>query len=301
MAPYATARNLDEAVSPEVRSFFHPESKTISYVVKDPTSHHAVLIDPVLDYDAHAARVSTGFADGILGYVHEQKLEIDWILETHAHADHLSAAHYLKERLKAPVAISRQIRSVQKTFSKLLNLGDDFPVNGSQFDRLLDEGDYLEAGNMSISVMDTPGHTPACVTYLIGDVAFVGDALSAPEQGTSRTDFPGGDAQTLYKSLQRILALPDETRLFICHDYLSAGKKPGRIESTVGEQRHANIHANKRVSESEFVAMREAHDANLQAHQNILPSIQVNIRAGQLPPAEENGVAYLKVPLNVLR
>lgn len=291
---------LAQPVSPRVQAFFHEPSNTISYIVRDPHSQHAVIIDPVLDYDPGAARTGTEFADQLLAYVEAHQLEIDWILETHAHADHLSAAQYLKEALDAPVAIGRFIRVVQQTFAKLFNLGDGFPVNGSQFDRLLDEGDCLKAGDLEIRVLHTPGHTPACVTYVVGDSAFVGDTLFMPDYGTARADFPGGDARRLYQSIQKIYTLPEDTRLFTCHDYMPGGRAPQWL-STVREQRRKNIQASKAVTEEAFVKMREARDETLGMPKLILPAIQFNIRGGALPEPEENGVAYLKIPVNVLR
>ncbi len=290
----------DKAINPEVTGFFHPDSNTISYVVRDPHSEHAVLIDPVLDFDTASARTSTVFADHLLEHVRSQELSVDWILETHAHADHLSAAHYLKQKLGAPVAIGRNIKTVQQTFARLFNLDADFPVNGSQFDRLLDEGDVLGAGDLKIEVLHTPGHTPACLSYLIGDAAFVGDTLFMPDYGTARADFPGGDAHQLYRSIQKLFTLPDDTRMYMCHDYMP-GSRLVKWETTVAEQRRNNIHVHEGISEEQFVAMREKRDASLAMPRLILPSIQVNIRAGTLPPAEDNGVSYLKIPLNVLR
>ncbi len=297
-AHYMPVMSLD--MRPEVEAFFHHSTNTISYVVKDPGSQHAVVIDSALDYDPNSARISTEFADKIIKYVHDNQLQVDWVLETHAHADHLSAAQYLKEKLGAPVAIGRSITAVQKTFASLFNLEEGFPVDGSQFDRLLDEGNKLLAGDLQIDILHTPGHTPACVSYFIGDAAFIGDTLFMPDYGSARADFPGGDARKLYKSAQKILALPDETRLFMCHDYMPGGRPP-QWQSSVAEEREKNIHLHTGISEQAFVTMRESRDAKLDMPTLIIPSIQFNIRAGALPPAEANGVAYLKIPVNVLR
>jgi len=257
------------------------------------------IIDPVLDFDQASGRTSTGSADRVLDFINGNGLEVAWILETHAHADHLSAAAYLKSRTGGRTGTGRLITGVQATFKRIFNLGDEFVPNGEQFDRLFDEGDLLELGSIEIRVMYTPGHTPACVTYVVGDAAFIGDTMFMPDYGTARTDFPGGDALALYRSIQRILALPAETRLFLCHDYKAPGREKFLWETTVEQQRAANIHLNKAVSEQAFVEFRTQRDSELGMPKLILPSIQVNIRAGEMPPAESNGVVFLKTPVNV--
>jgi glyoxylase-like metal-dependent hydrolase (beta-lactamase superfamily II) len=287
------------ASTPHVETFFDPATFTATYVVHDPETRRAAIIDPVLDYSPRTARTSTGSADALLAYVAREGLTLDWLLETHAHADHLSAAHYLREKTGAPIVIGRHITAVQKTFAPLFG-ADDVTPDGSQFDRLIDEGEELQLGNLAIRVMHTPGHTPACVTYLIGDAAFVGDTLFMPDYGTARSDFPGGSAHALYTSIRKILALPVETRMFVGHDYLPEGRSDYRWETSVAEQNAANVHIHAGVSEDDFVAQREARNALLEAPALILPSLQVNIRAGAMPPAEANGKTYLKLPVNAL-
>jgi len=286
--------------SPAVRAFFDPATHTVSYLVSDPATGLAAIIDPVLDFDPAAARTSTRSADAILTALGEQGLELAWVLETHAHADHLTAAHYIREKAGAPVVIGQRIDQVQKTFAPLFDAADVTP-DGSAFDRLVADADTLPLGELTISVLHTPGHTPACVSYLIGDAVFVGDTLFMPDYGTARADFPGGDARTLYRSIQRILALPAETRVFVGHDYLPAeGRRSFAWETTVAAQREANVHVRQGVDEQTFVALREARDATLGAPALILPSLQVNIRAGELPPPQVDGRRYLKTPLNTL-
>lgn len=287
------------AAAPQVQGFFHEPSCTITYVVHDPESGCAAVIDPVLDYDPCACRSSTDFIDNIVAHIETAGLQVDWVLETHAHADHLSAAQHLKLLLGVPVAIGEHIRDVQRICSKLFNLGDEFAINGTQFDKLWQDGEQFPLGNLTVRVMHTPGHTPACVTYLIGDCAFIGDTLFMPDCGTARADFPGGDARRLYYSIQRILELPNETRLHLCHDYTPDGRKPAWL-STVGEQRKDNLHLHHGIDEEQFVRMREARDQTLDMPHLILPALQVNIRAGAFPQPESNGVSYLKVPVNVL-
>ncbi|PLK27568.1 MBL fold metallo-hydrolase [Novosphingobium sp. TH158] len=285
--------------APTVKAFFDPATFTATFVVHDPATLRAAIIDPVLDYNPRNARTSTASADAVLGYVAAQGLKLDWILETHAHADHLSAAHYLREKTGAPIVIGRHITQVQKVFAPLFAATDVAP-DGSQFDRLVEEGEELPLGELSIRVLHTPGHTPACVSYVIGDAVFVGDTLFMPDYGTARSDFPGGSAAALYASIRKILALPPETRMFVGHDYLPEGRKDYRWETTVGEQRAANVHIRDGVTEADFVSLREARNAQLEAPVLILPSLQVNIRAGALPPAEANGKVYLKLPVNAL-
>lgn len=284
----------------EVEGFFDPATHTVSYVVSDPHARECAIIDPVLDYDASAGRTSTRSAARIVEYVRRQGLETRWILETHAHADHLSAAQYLEQTLGGAIGIGEHIRQVQQIFAKVFNVEAAVPSDGSQFDHLFGDGETFRIGEIPARVMHTPGHTPACVTYLIGDAAFVGDTLFMPDYGTARTDFPGGDARTLYRSIQRILALPAATRLFTCHDYGAPGRTEFAWESTVGEELRANVHVKLGTDEDAFVLMRTRRDAGLEMPALILPSIQVNIRAGRLPPAEGNGVRYLKIPIDAL-
>lgn len=286
--------------SAHVEAFFDGPTFTVTYVVSDESTHVCAIIDPVLDYDAAAGRTSSVHADRVISYVRENNLHLEWILETHAHADHLSAGKYIKSVLGGTLAIGAHIVDVQKIFSKIFNLGARFHPDGSQFDRLFEDGEVFTIGGLAARVMHTPGHTPACVTYVVEDAAFVGDTLFMPDYGSARADFPGGDARTLYRSMRRILELPSETRIFTCHDYKAPGRSEFAWVSTVKEQRAANIHARDGISENEFVAMRTARDKTLGMPQLILPSIQINIRGGELPPAEDNGVSYLKIPLNAL-
>tara|TARA_R110002049_G_scaffold94988_5_gene233447 strand:+ start:11899 stop:12762 length:864 start_codon:yes stop_codon:yes gene_type:complete len=283
--------------TPQVQGFFDPATFTVSYVVSDPATSAAAIIDPVLEFDPASGRTSFAAADRLIDYVNAQGLAVEWILETHVHADHLTAAPYIREKTGSPVAIGEHVVDVQKTFARIFNL-PDVAVDGSQFDQLLPADKTFSIGKLDARVMYTPGHTPACVTYVIGDAAFVGDTLFMPDYGTARTDFPGGDAGQLYDSIQSILALPDETRLFMCHDYKAPGRDEFRWETTVAEQRRSNIHIGNGVSREDFVAMREGRDAGLGMPRLILPAIQVNIRAGHLPAPESNGTAYLKLPLN---
>ena len=283
-----------------VKGLFHAASSTISYVVVDDATSHCVVIDSVLDFNPRSGRTGTEHVDCIVEYINESGLSLDWILETHAHADHLSGAQVLKERYDAPIVIGEQIRTVQRKMKRLFNLGDDFAVDGSQFDRLVAEGDRIRFGRQCLRVMHTPGHTPACVTYLTEGHAFIGDTLFMPDYGTARADFPSGSAKTLYRSIQRIFDLPANTRLYMCHDYRPGGRAP-KWESTIIDEMERNIHIRKGMPEADFVRMREARDHILELPVNILPALQVNIRAGKLPPPEANGVSYLKIPLNVFR
>jgi glyoxylase-like metal-dependent hydrolase (beta-lactamase superfamily II) len=284
---------------PHVQGFFDPATNTVSYLVHDPATREAAIIDPVLDYAPNAARIASTSADAVLAAAGQQGLTIRWLLETHAHADHLSAGHHLRERTGAPIVIGRHITQVQAIFAPLFEAEDVVP-DGRQFQRLVDDGDTLPLGDLAIEVLHTPGHTPACVTYVIGDAAFVGDTLFMPDYGTARTDFPGGSAAQLYRSTRRILALPETTRIFVGHDYLPAGRSDYRWETTVAAERAANIHVHDGVSEAEFVALRTARDATLGAPQLILPSLQVNIRAGALPPPSPGGQTFLRLPVNAL-
>ena len=286
--------------APAVRSFFHEPTFTASYVVHDPETGRAAIIDSVLDFDQASGRTSTPFADAIIAYVREHGLQVDWLLETHAHADHLSAAPYLQEQLGGTLAIGRNIVAVQDVFGDVFNEGSDFARDGSQFDRLLGDGDVLMVGGIPLIALHVPGHTPADLTYLIGDAAFVGDTLFMPDYGTARADFPGGDAHQLFRSIRRLMALPDDTRVFLCHDYKAPGRETFAWETTIGAERTANVHVHDGVSEEAFVAMRTARDATLGMPRLILPSVQINMRGGQLPAPEANGTRYLKLPLNLL-
>lgn len=287
-------------MQPSVTPFFHAGSNTWSYVVRDPSSRQAAIVDPVLDFDMASGRTSTLSADALLAHVREQALDVRWILETHAHADHLSAGHWLKPHLPdAVLAIGEGIRTVQKTFRPIFNLGEHFPVDGSQFDHLFADGEAFRIGAVDARVIAVPGHTSDSNAYLIGDALFTGDSLFMPDGGTARCDFPGGDAATLYQSIQRLFELPDETRVFVCHDYGPGGRDVA-CETTIGEQKRANIHVRDGTSEEQFVRMREARDQTLSMPALIIPSVQTNIRAGALPPAENNGTRYLKIPLDAL-
>lgn len=283
---------------PEVISFFDEDTFTYSYLVKDPQSDHCALIDSVLNFDPASGKTSTTGADQMIAAVRDRGLEVEWILETHVHADHLSAAPYLQRELGGKLGIGAEIKKVQQVFGKVFNEGTEFARDGSQFDHLFKDGDSFKIGKLEGKVLHTPGHTPACLTYVIGDAGFVGDTLFMPDFGTARCDFPGGDARTLYQSIQKIFALPDSTRLFMCHDYKAPGRDEFLNETTVDEQKRNNIHVGNHKSEEEFVEMRQKRDATLGMPRLILPSVQVNMRAGRLPPAEENGVSYLKLPLN---
>ena len=281
---------------PRVHAQFDEATHTVSYVVWDPAACRAAIIDPVLDYDHRTGRVSHRSADDLLGFVADQGLSVDWVLETHAHADHLSAAPYLKEKTGAPIGIGARITEVQRTFAPVFGL-DDVSGDGREFDRLFRDGDTIALGGLQVEVMHTPGHTPACVSYRIGEAVFVGDTLFMPDYGTARADFPGGDARTLYRSIHRLLALPDATRLYLCHDYKAPGRDHFAWETTVGEEKTRNIHVGGGVDEASFVAMREARDATLAAPVLLLPSLQVNIRAGRLPDPDRNGRRFLRIPL----
>lgn len=288
---------MNTVATPAVQAFFDKATNTVTYVVSDPATGRAVIIDPVLDFDPASGRTATESADRVISHVREHELAVDWILETHVHADHLSGTPAIREALGGKSAIGTDVSKVQATFKDIFNL-PDLATDGSQFDLLFSDGSTFKVGGIDARVIATPGHTPACVTYVIGDAAFVGDTLFMPDFGTARTDFPGGDAQTLYDSIQKILALPDDTRLFMCHDYKAPGRDEFAWETTVAEQREHNIHINRNVSADEFVAMREERDSALGMPRLILPSLQVNLRAGELPDPEDNGVRYLKLPLN---
>lgn len=284
---------------PMIESFFDPVTCTVSHLIYDQLGGHAAVIDPVLDFDVKSGRSSTLCADKILQFIHQQSLTLVWILETHAHADHLSSAKYLQQHLGGKIAIGAHIGMVQDTFKKLFNLEDNFAIDGSQFDVLFDENQIFYIGQLQAKALFVPGHTPADMAYQIADTVFIGDTMFAPDTGTARCDFPGGDAHQLYQSIQKILALPAETRLFLCHDYPPAGRQYLPM-TTVAAQRAGNIHVHDGVSEAQFVAMRKNRDATLDVPILILPAVQVNIRAGNFPPAERNGSSYLKIPVNIL-
>ena len=285
---------------PTVKTFFHPSSNTFSYVVRDPATQKAAVFDCVLDYDAAAGRTSHASADELIGWVRDSQLTVAWVIDTHVHADHLSAAAYVQGQLGGKLAIGEHVREVQETFGTLFHVGDEFQRDGSQFDHLFSDGERYMIGDIEAFAMHTPGHTPACMTHVVGDAAFVGDTLFMPDYGTARCDFPGGDAATLYRSIQRIFALPESTRIFLCHDYKTESRDNLLHETTVAAERRENIHVHDGISEAAFVAMRTKRDATLSMPQLILPSVQVNMRAGRLPPPEENGVRYLKIPLDAI-
>lgn len=282
----------------QVRSFFDEATFTVTHVLSDPATGKAAIIDSVLDFDPASGRTSTASADAVIAYVREQRLEVEWLLETHAHADHLSAAPYLQEQLGGRLAIGRHILTVQNVFGKIFNEGTRFARDGSQFDHLFDEGDRFSVGTIPAIALHVPGHTPADMAYVIGDAVFIGDTLFMPDYGSARADFPGGDAHILYRSVRRLLSLPEASRLFLCHDYKAPGRDTYAWETTVAEQRRSNVHLHDGISEDDFVAMRKARDATLDMPRLILPSIQVNMRGGHFPEPEENGVSYLKLPLN---
>ncbi len=286
-------------MQPDVRAFFDQATWTMTYVVKDPHSTACAIVDSVLDFDAASGRTTTDSADKVIAMVQSEGLDVEWILETHVHADHLSAASYLHKALGGRIGIGAHITDVQEIFGNLFNAEPEFRRDGSQFDQLFKEGDTFQIGSLHAEALHTPGHTPACMAYHIGDALFVGDTLFMPDFGTARCDFPGGDARVLYQSIQKLLAFPPETRLFMCHDYMPGGREL-RYESTVAEQKASNIHVHDGISEDEFVKMRSEKDQTLDMPKLILPSVQVNMRAGDLPPAEDNGVRYLKIPLDAV-
>jgi glyoxylase-like metal-dependent hydrolase (beta-lactamase superfamily II) len=286
-------------MNPTVHGIFDPATWTVTYVVYDRPGGQAAVIDSVLDYDPKSGRTRTVSAQKVVDFVREQRLNVGWILETHAHADHLSAAPWLREQLGGKIAIGGNIRTVQGVFKRIFNLEESFDTNGGQFDHLFADGERFAIGALEGEVMSVPGHTPACVAYRIGDAVFVGDTLFMPDVGTARCDFPGGDAPTLYRSVRKLLSLPPQTRLFMCHDYPPNGR-PVAFECTVADQRARNIHVNDSISEQQFVEMRTRRDATLDMPVLILPAVQINIRAGHMPPPEPNGVSYVKIPLNAL-
>lgn len=286
-------------MTPTIETFFEETTKTVCHIVYDEINGSCAIIDPVLDYDPKSGRTSTLFADKLITFIKNHQLTVTWILETHAHADHLSSAHYLKTQLGGKIAIGHDIPVVQETFKKIFNLGDEFVPNGRHFDHLLTDGEIFQVGKLSAKAISVSGHTPADMAYQFGDAIFIGDTLFMPDVGTARADFPGGDAHQLFKSIQKLLEFPPETRLFMCHDYPPSDRTT-QWESTVAEQRAHNIHVRDGISEEDFVTMRTARDATLGLPNLLLPSIQTNIRAGELPPTEENGVSYFKIPVNVL-
>jgi glyoxylase-like metal-dependent hydrolase (beta-lactamase superfamily II) len=290
---------IDTSVKPEVTGFFDPVTNTISYVVKDPASDACAIVDSVMDIDYAAGRISYAHADEMIDFVRRHRLRVEWLVETHVHADHLSAAPYIQQKLGGKLGIGAKITVVQETFGKIFNEGTEFQRDGSQFDRLFEDGDTYSIGTMKAFAIHTPGHTPACMTHVIGDAAFVGDTLFMPDGGSARADFPGGDAGTLYDSIQKVLTLPDEIRLFMCHDYGPNGRDI-QWETTVGEEKAHNIHVGKGTTREEFVAMREARDATLDMPKLIIPSLQVNMGGGELPPPDDSGKRFLKVPVNGL-
>lgn len=286
-------------MNPQVKHFFDKATWTLTYVVYDTQGGKAAIIDSVLDYDPKSGRTKTESAERVVAFVREMKLDVEWILETHAHADHMSASQYLRQQLGGRIGIGAHITRVQQTFKQVFNLEPALATDGSQFDRLFGDGDRFEIGGLTGEVMAVPGHTPACIAYRIGDAVFVGDTMFMPDVGTARCDFPGGDARTLYKSMRRLLALPAETRMFLCHDYPPAGREV-QHQTTVAAQRESNIHVHDGISEEAFVDMRTKRDATLEMPVLILPAIQINIRAGAMPPPESNGISYVKIPLNAL-
>ena len=287
-------------MGPKVKAFFDPQTNTISYVVRDPNGHAAAVIDSVLDFDHASGTTQTSSADKIIAYAKDEALDIQWLLESHVHADHLSAAPYIQEKLGGKIGIGNNITLVQDTFGKVFNEGTEFQRDGSQFDQLFDHGDVFHIGQMRVDVLHTPGHTPACLTYIIEDAAFVGDTLFMPDFGTARCDFPGGSSQTLYESIQKILAMPDETKIFVGHDYKAPGRDEYSWETTVGEQRRKNVHIGGDVKAEAFVKLRDERDAKLAMPKLIVPSLQINMRAGNMPPPDEHGDVFLKLPINKL-
>ena len=294
------AARREQSARLEVRCFFDEATFTASYCVHDPATGKAAIVDSVCDFDQPSGRTAFGSADAIVAHVEQHKLTVDWLLETHAHADHLSAAPYLQEKLGGRIAIGARIAGVQEVFAKVFNEGSQFPCDGSQFDHLFEDGDSFALGNVPAMALHVPGHTPACLAYVIGDAVFVGDTLFMPDYGSARADFPGGDARALFRSVRRLMRLPDETRAFMCHDYQAPQRKEYQWETTIGEERAFNVHVHDGITEDAFVEMRSKRDATLGMPRLILPSIQVNIRAGRLPEPEDNGTRYLKLPLNLL-
>lgn len=289
----------NNTLKPEVFAFFDKDTWTFSYVVKDPTSDACAVVDSVMDINYPSGTISFNGADKIIDFIRKHKLKLEWLIETHVHADHMSAAPYIQEKLGGRLGIGDRITVVQETFGKVFNAGTEFARDGSQFDHLFQDGEHYKLGNVECQALHTPGHTPACMTHVMGDAAFVGDTIFMPDQGTARADFPGGNAATLFQSIQRLYELPDSTRLFMCHDYPE--DREVEYETTVAAEKAGNRHISQGVTEADFVKWREARDATLEMPRLILPSLQVNMRAGHLPPAEDNGLAYLKIPLNAFK
>jgi glyoxylase-like metal-dependent hydrolase (beta-lactamase superfamily II) len=295
-----TTYPTDLSIKPDVKGFFDTATNTITYVVKDPASNACAVVDSVMDIDYAAGRITYDHADEVIAYIKGNDLTLEWLIESHVHADHLSAAPYIQRELGGKIGIGRNITVVQDTFGKVFNEGTEFQRDGSQFDKLFDDGDIYSIGQMQCVALHTPGHTPACMTHLMGDVAFVGDTLFMPDFGTARCDFPGGSSEALYASIQKILTLPEDMRIFVGHDYLPSGRDAFVWETTVAEQRMVNIHVGEGKSKDDFIKMRDERDATLAMPRLIIPSLQVNMRAGELPPAEEDGKRFLKVPVNAL-
>ena len=289
-----------ESVLAEIHSYFDENTNAACYIVRDPSSDSCAVIDSILDFDLSAGKITTKHADMIINEIQSMKLNLEWIIETHVHADHLSAAPYLASKLGGQIAIGSNIDAVQKVFGKIFNAGTEFQMDGSQFDQLFEDGDEFYIGNLAVQVMHTPGHTPACVTYVMGDAAFIGDTLFMPDFGTARADFPGGSATELYNSIAKILSLPEETRLFLCHDYKAPGRDCFAWETTVKVQKESNVHVGGEKTKEEFVEFRVKRDSQLSMPKLIIPSIQTNMRAGNLPEPEDNGTQYLKIPINKL-
>jgi len=289
-----------ESVLAEIHSYFDENTNAACYIVRDPSSDSCAVIDSILDFDLSAGKITTKHADMIVNEIQSMKLNLEWIIETHVHADHLSAAPYLASKLGGKIAIGSNIDAVQKVFGKIFNAGTEFQMDGSQFDQLFEDGDEFYIGNLAVQVMHTPGHTPACVTYVMGDAAFIGDTLFMPDFGTARADFPGGSATELYNSIAKILSLPEETRLFLCHDYKAPGRDCFAWETTVKVQKESNVHVGGEKTKEEFVEFRVKRDSQLSMPKLIIPSIQTNMRAGNLPEPEDNGTQYLKIPINKL-
>lgn len=285
---------------PEVTGFFDEVTNTISYVVNDPETNKCAVVDSLLDYDAASGRTSTESADHMIAFIKDRGYEVEWIIDTHVHADHLTAAPYIKQHLGGKTGIGEHISTVQKVFGEIFNEGQSFHTDGSQFDHLFKDSEEYTVGTLKAHAIHTPGHTPACMSHVIGDAVFVGDTIFMPDFGTARCDFPGGDAGTLYDSIQKLFELPDDTRMFLCHDYMAPGREDYVWETTVGEEKRSNIHVKEGTSRDEFIKMRTARDATLAMPKLILPSVQINMRAGEMPPAEDNGVRYMKVPINAL-
>ncbi len=285
---------------PLVTSFFDEATNNVSHIAVDPETNICAIIDSLLDYDPAAGRTSTSCADQVVDFVQQNELQVGWIIDTHVHADHLTASYYLKQKLGGRIGIGEHITSVQKTFKELFNEGCQFPIDGSQFDHLFKDGETYQVGNLPATAIHTPGHTPVCMVHLIGDAAFVGDTLFMPDYGTARCDFPDGDAHRLYRSIQKIFLLPEDTRMFLCHDYKAPGRNQYQWETTVREQKRSNIHVHDGITEDAFVKMRTTRDASLALPKLLVPSVQVNMRAGAIPAAEANGISYIKVPINTL-